>query len=184
VLAAVKVLGADLTAAIAALGGMSGLPGRGLRRTLHLPGGGTIAFIDESYNANPASMRAALAVLGATAPEQGGRRIAVLGDMRELGPEASRLHAELAEPVLAAAVDLVFTVGPEMTHLRAALPAAKRGGHVDRSSEMPALLDAALRPGDVVMVKGSLGTAMAVIVKHLLARSQHAAGAAATAPGG
>jgi UDP-N-acetylmuramoyl-tripeptide--D-alanyl-D-alanine ligase len=185
VLAAVKALGADLTAAIAALGLMSGLPGRGLRRTLHLPGGGTITFIDESYNANPASMRAALAVLGATAPEQGGRRIAVLGDMRELGPEASRLHAELAEPVLAAAVDLVFTVGPEMTHLRAALPAAKRGGHAERSGEMPALLDAALRPGDVVMVKGSLGTAMAVIVKHLLARSQHAAASAAPrAPGG
>src|SRR5579885_2019350 len=121
VLAAVKALGADLETAAAALARMPGLPGRGLRRSLAWKGG-SIELIDESYNANPASMRAAIAVLGATSPGPGGRRIAVLGEMRELGSEASRLHAELAAPLAASGIDLVFTVGEEMAHLQAALP--------------------------------------------------------------
>ncbi len=168
VLAAVKAVGADVAAAATALGRMRGLPGRGLRQAIQRSGG-SIELIDESYNANPASMRAAIAVLGATAPEQGGRRIAILGEMRELGDDASRLHAALAEPLVAAGIDLVFTVGGEMAHLRDALPERMRGGHTATSPEMPPLLDAALRPGDVVTVKGSLSTGMAVIVKHLLA---------------
>ncbi|HZS85247.1 MAG TPA: UDP-N-acetylmuramoylalanyl-D-glutamyl-2,6-diaminopimelate--D-alanyl-D-alanine ligase [Stellaceae bacterium] len=171
VLAAVKALGADLETAAAALARMPGLPGRGLRRSLAWKGG-SIELIDESYNANPASMRAAIAVLGATSPGPGGRRIAVLGEMRELGSEASRLHAELAAPLAASGIDLVFTVGEEMAHLQAALPPAMRGGHVARSSEMPALIDAVLRPGDVISVKGSLSIGMAVVVKHLLAAAE------------
>jgi UDP-N-acetylmuramoyl-tripeptide--D-alanyl-D-alanine ligase len=165
------VVGADLRAAAAALSHMRGLPGRGLRQTIGWPGG-SVELIDESYNANPASMRAAIAVLGATAPAPGGRRIAILGEMRELGDDASRLHAALAEPLVAAGIDLVFTVGVEMAHLRDALPAKMRGGHTATSAEMPPLLDAALRAGDVVSVKGSLSTGMAVIIKHLLATAK------------
>src|SRR5581483_9540439 len=93
-------------------------------------------LVDESYNANPDSMRAALLVLGAIQPKPGGRRIAVLGDMLELGPAASRLHAELAEPVLAARVDLVFTIGREMEHLDRALPPKQRGAHAASSAEL------------------------------------------------
>ena len=113
-------------------------------------------------------MRAALAVLGTIVPRSGGRRIAVLGDMLELGAAASRLHAELAEPVLAAGVDLVFTVGREMQNLDRALPERRRGAHAATSAELVPALITSLRPGDVVMVKGSLGSRMADIVKPLL----------------
>jgi UDP-N-acetylmuramoyl-tripeptide--D-alanyl-D-alanine ligase len=85
------------------------------------------------------------------------------------------LHAELAEPVLAAEVDLVFTVGPEMEHLDRALPSARRSGHAATSAELAPALAAALRPGDVVMVKGSLGSRMADIVKPLLKGAREAA---------
>ncbi len=164
VLAAVKFAGADLAAGAAALAQLPGLPGRGLRQ--ELPSG--VTLIDESYNANPASMRAAIAVLGGSTPRVGGRRIAVLGEMRELGDEASRLHAELAEPLKAAKIDLVFTVGPVMAALRDALPPAMRGGHAASSQEMAPIVATALRSGDIVTVKGSLSMAMATIVKHLL----------------
>src|SRR4029077_3261539 len=99
----------------------------------------------------------------------GGRRIAVLGDMRELGTTSPRLHAELASPVVAANVDLVLTCGPLMNELQMALPRDLRGGHAkDSESLIPAVL-ATVRPGDVVLVKGSLGTRMAPIVAALLA---------------
>jgi len=117
-------------------------------------------------------MRAAIAVLGGATAAADGRRIAVLGEMRELGKDASRLHAELAEPLLAAAIDLVFTVGSEMAHLRDALPAPMRGGHTATAAEMAPLLAEALRAGDVVSVKGSLSIGMASIVKHLLAAAE------------
>jgi UDP-N-acetylmuramoyl-tripeptide--D-alanyl-D-alanine ligase len=178
VLATVAAIGGDVAKAAAALGRLPGLPGRGQRRTLTLHGG-TVELIDESYNANPASVRAALAVLGATPPAAGGRRIAVIGTMRELGAHAERLHAELAAPIIAASVDLVFTAGTDMDGLRAALPERIRGPHRDTTSELAPLVKAALRPGDVVMIKGSLGTRMADIVKPLLAASAAPAGAAA-----
>jgi UDP-N-acetylmuramoyl-tripeptide--D-alanyl-D-alanine ligase len=178
VLAAVKAIGADVAAAAAALGQMPGLAGRGKRHRVALPGG-SFELIDESYNANPASMRAAIAVLGASDVPAGGRRIAVLGTMLELGPDAARLHGELAQPLVEAGIDLVFTVGGDMEKLRAALPEPMRGEHRARSSEMALLLATALRPGDVVTVKGSLGSRMAEIVKPLLAGSQ-----SATPPGG
>ena len=168
VMAAVKAVGGDISAAAMAMGTMEGLDGRGRRHRVALPGG-SFDLIDESYNANPDSMRAALAVLGGSEPQRGGRRIAVLGDMLELGDSASKLHAGLAEPVLAAHVDLVFTVGPEMENLDRALPADRRGDHAGTSTELAPRLAAAIRPGDVLMVKGSLGSRMAVIVKHLLA---------------
>jgi len=167
VMAAVKAAGADISVAAAVMGSLEALDGRGRRHRIAVKGG-EAELVDESYNANPDSMRAALAVLHGISPRPGGRRIAVLGDMLELGATASKLHAELAQPVLAAEVDLVFTVGTEMEHLDRALPAVRRGAHAATSVELVPALMAALRPGDVVMVKGSLGSRMADIVKPLL----------------
>jgi len=177
VMAAVKAAGADISIAAAAMGSLEALDGRGRRHRIAVAAG-EAELVDESYNANPDSMRAALAVLSKIAPRTGGRRIAVLGDMLELGDAASRLHAELAQPVLAADVDLVFTVGREMENLDRALPAARRGAHAATSAELVPALAAALRPGDVVMVKGSLGSRMAEIVKPLLKGVREAALAA------
>ncbi len=167
VMGAVKAAGGDISAAAMAMGTLEGMDGRGRRHRVAMPGG-AFDLIDESYNANPDSMRAALAVLGGAEPQAGGRRIAVLGDMLELGHTASSLHGNLAEPVLAAGVDLVFTVGREMENLDRALPPARLGGHAATSAELAPRLAAAVRPGDVLMVKGSLGSRMAEIVKHLL----------------
>ena len=177
VMAAVKAVGADISIAAAVMGSLDALDGRGRRHRIAVKGG-EAELVDESYNANPDSMRAALAVLRTIVPRPGGRRIAVLGDMLELGASASRLHAALAEPVLAADVDLVFTVGREMEHLDGALPPRRRGGHAATSAELVSALAAALRPGDVVMVKGSLGSRMADIVKPLLKGVREAALAA------
>jgi UDP-N-acetylmuramoyl-tripeptide--D-alanyl-D-alanine ligase len=168
VLAVVAALGLDLGLAAATLASFSPPKGRGQRRHLILPGG-YFELIDESYNASPAAMRAAFAVLGHAKPGPRGRRIAVLGDMREMGPTSPRLHAELAGPLVAAGVDLVLTCGPLMVELDAALPRNKRAGHAaDSQSLIPAVV-ATVRPGDVVLVKGSLGTRMAPIVEALLA---------------
>ena len=124
-------------------------------------------LIDESYNANPASMRAAIALLGQAAVGKHGRRIAVLGDMLELGPQGAELHRGLAEPIAAAAVDLVFCSGPLMRALWEALPSGVRGGYAETAAGLePAVLDA-MRAGDAVMVKGSLGSKMGPIVKAL-----------------
>ncbi|TMJ54645.1 MAG: UDP-N-acetylmuramoylalanyl-D-glutamyl-2, 6-diaminopimelate--D-alanyl-D-alanine ligase, partial [Alphaproteobacteria bacterium] len=106
---------------------LEALPGRGRRSELSW-GGGKLTLIDESYNASPAAVEAALAVLGATPPADGGRRVAVLGDMLELGAASERLHRELAEPLTAAKVDRVFLVGEAVGVLYDALPKAKRGG--------------------------------------------------------
>ena len=162
VLAVSEALGADVAQAAAALGDLRAAAGRGERRRIAV-GPGHAVLLDESYNANPASMCAALAVLG-RAP---GRRIAVLGDMLELGPTTGDLHAGLAAPVEQAGVDLVFTCGPQMQHLHEALPPGRRGCHAQDSAALaPALLDA-LRPGDAVLVKGSLGSRMARVVTAL-----------------
>ncbi|MGE0723358.1 MAG: UDP-N-acetylmuramoylalanyl-D-glutamyl-2,6-diaminopimelate--D-alanyl-D-alanine ligase [Alphaproteobacteria bacterium] len=169
VLAAVHALGADVGIAAAQLAKLSGLAGRGARHSVALPDGSTFTLIDESYNANPASVRAAIDVLAATRPGPGGRRIAVLGDMRELGDFAPRAHLALVEPLIAGKIDLVLCCGPHMSQLHAALPAAMRGGHQSTAAELAPIAAALVRPGDVVTVKGSLGTGMAPIVKRLLA---------------
>jgi UDP-N-acetylmuramoyl-tripeptide--D-alanyl-D-alanine ligase len=118
-------------------------------------------LIDESYNANPASMRAALALLGQTP----GRRVAVLGDMLELGAAGVHLHRGLADAVAENGIDLVFCCGPLMRALWDALPPARRGGYADTSAALEPDVVSAIRPGDVLMVKGSLGSRMAPIVK-------------------
>ncbi len=169
VLAAVDALGADVAAAAATLAEVSAVKGRGKQITIG-EGDRRFVLIDESYNANPTSMRAALDVLRQVDPAPGGRRIAVLGDMLELGLEAARLHAELAAPIDAAGVDLVFTCGTHMAGLAKALPAERRGDHRPSSEQLAALVATAVRGGDVVVVKGSLGSRMAPIVAALLAR--------------
>jgi UDP-N-acetylmuramoyl-tripeptide--D-alanyl-D-alanine ligase len=111
-------------------------------------------------------MRAAFAVLAAAKPT--GRRIAVVGDMRELGEAAPALHEALAAPLAASGVDLVFACGPLMRHLFEALPAAIQGAHRTTAAELAPLVAGALEPGDIVTIKGSLGTRMSDIVKPLL----------------
>jgi UDP-N-acetylmuramoyl-tripeptide--D-alanyl-D-alanine ligase len=170
VLASVALLGADVERAAAALAELAPPKGRGEREVLTLPGGGVFTLIDESYNANPASMRAALELLAQVRVDGVGRRVAILGDMRELGPDADMLHRNLAPSVDEAGIDLVFLCGPHMQALWQALPEARRGGYAATSAELePMVLDVP-RPGDVVMVKGSLGTRMGPIVNSLKAR--------------
>jgi UDP-N-acetylmuramoyl-tripeptide--D-alanyl-D-alanine ligase len=167
VLAVAEALGANVAHAAGSLADLRPPAGRGARRRIAV-GGGHAILIDESYNANPASMRAALAVLGQTP----GRRLAVLGDMLELGEQARHLHAALAQSVERAAVDLVFTCGPHMARLHDALPPARRGAHAPDSAALVADVLDALRPGDVLLVKGSLGSRMASIVAALDAQGE------------
>jgi UDP-N-acetylmuramoyl-tripeptide--D-alanyl-D-alanine ligase len=170
----VKALGADVRAAAEALRDVRAVKGRGARETIAMEGG-SFDLLDESYNANPASMAAALAVLGVATPGPGGRRIAVLGDMLELGPQAGAMHAGLVPAVVAAGCDLVFASGPAMSHLWAELPVSIRGAYAQSSSDIASLVAADIRPGDVVMVKGSLGSRMALVVDALKARAREAA---------
>jgi UDP-N-acetylmuramoyl-tripeptide--D-alanyl-D-alanine ligase len=166
VLATAVLVGADLALAALALADFQPASGRGTSIEIDLPGG-PARVIDESYNANPASVAAALALLGQAPIGQRGRRIAVLGDMLELGPRGRALHRGLLEPVLESAVDLVFCCGPLMRALWLALPASRRGGYAEDSAALEAQVLSAIRAGDVVMVKGSLGSRMAPIVKAL-----------------
>jgi UDP-N-acetylmuramoyl-tripeptide--D-alanyl-D-alanine ligase len=175
VLLAAKLLGVDVRGAADALQDFRAPPGRGARHVLRI-GTGQAVLLDESYNANPASMRAALELLGATTVVAGGRRIAVLGDMLELGPGAELLHRTLARVVLENRIDLVFAAGPLMRALYNALPAGRRGGWAGRAEELEPRLLAAIGRGDAVMVKGSLGSRMGPLVKAL---TRHFAGAAA-----
>ena len=166
VLAAASLAGADLALAALALADFKPSAGRGTRATLSVPGGSAL-LIDESYNANPASMAAAIALLGQAPAGKRGRRIAVLGDMLELGPAGADLHRSLAGPLEKAGVDLVFCSGPLMHALWEALPSNRRGGYAVTAAELePAVLEA-VHDGDVVMVKGSLGSKMGPIVKAL-----------------
>jgi UDP-N-acetylmuramoyl-tripeptide--D-alanyl-D-alanine ligase len=166
VLATAMLVGADLALAALALSELKPTAGRGASIEVDLPGGPALV-IDDSYNANPASVAASLALLGQTAIGPRGRRIAVLGDMLELGPRGRALHRGLIKPVLANAVDLVFCCGPLMRALWQALPASRRGGYAEDSAALEAQVLSAIRAGDAVMVKGSLGSRMAPIVKAL-----------------
>jgi UDP-N-acetylmuramoyl-tripeptide--D-alanyl-D-alanine ligase len=157
-LAAVALLDGDVLNAAAALRNFTALKGRGARFTT-----AGIDVIDDSYNANPASMSAALALLGTAK----GRKIAVLGDMLEMGEGGIAHHAGLAAPIEDNKVDLVFTAGAQMHHLWNALPASRRGGHAANSAELLPQLVAALAPGDTVLVKGSNGARMSVIIEAL-----------------
>ncbi|BBE74502.1 UDP-N-acetylmuramoyl-L-alanyl-D-glutamate-2,6-diaminopimelate ligase [Pleomorphomonas sp. SM30] len=167
VLAAVKLVGADLSRAMMALQRLEPPKGRGKRHTLRI-GGGAATLIDESYNANPTSMRAAIALLK-QARAEGGRRIAVLGDMLELGPESPALHAGLLGPLTDAGVDRVYCAGQQMRELWKLLPRPMRGSYAETSAGLESLVDD-VRAGDVIMVKGSLGSRMGPLVEALIKR--------------
>jgi len=166
VLAAASLAGADLALASLSLSQLVPAAGRGVRRTLEVPGG-EITLIDESYNANPASMAAALSVLGQAKIGPQGRRIAVLGDMLELGPTGAELHAGLNDAIKAGQIDLVFCCGPLMRNLWDSLSTGKRGGYADSAANLEAQVLAAVRAGDALMIKGSFGSKMKTIVAAL-----------------
>lgn len=161
-LAAVALADGDVLNAAAALKDFAAMKGRGARFE-----SGGVTVIDESYNANPASMTAALALLG----QAKSRKIAVLGDMLEMGEGGPAHHAGLADPIADVGVDLVFAAGPQMKALWDALPAAQRGGYAETSAALKDKVLAVLLPGDTVLVKGSFGSKMGLIVDALKARA-------------
>jgi len=166
VLLAAKAFGVDVKMAAAALSSLVSQPGRGERLRLYAKNG-PYTLIDESYNANPVSMAAAISLAGALPLEGKGRRIAVLGDMLELGQNAARLHKEVAADLVANNIDLVFAAGPLSKHLYNALPRHMQGGSRERSSELAPSVVAAVRGGDIVLVKGSNAIKMNAIVDAL-----------------
>jgi len=167
VLGVVAALNLDVAAAARSLSQVSPLKGRGERFEIALPDGGSFTLLDDSYNASPASMRAAFETLSRIEPGQGGHRIAILGDMLELGPASAEHHAGLATPLEEAKIHMVLTVGRAMAHLRDALTPAMRGGHESAADAMVPLAINRIRKGDVVLVKGSAGSRMGVIVEAL-----------------
>ena len=174
VLLMLEALDVSLSDSLAALGSFEPLEGRGAETAIHLKDGG-FTMIDESFNANPLSMAAAIATLGAR--PTAGRRIAALTDMLELGPEAPSFHAALAEPLAAAKVDLVFCAGPLMKSLWDALPPTRRGGYAETAAELSPLVVRAAESGDVVMVKGSKGSKASAVAQALAALERRVGGA-------
>ena len=169
VLAAVKLMGADLARAALALAVAEAAKGRGVHHHLHV-GSGEVLLIDESYNANPVSMAAALALLGRAKTGRKGRRIAVLGDMLELGKHGPALHAELFKAVDGNKVDVLYAAGPLMAHLWEKTPVDRRGAFANSSMELKDSLLDGLQAGDVVMIKGSLGSRMGPLVEAIKER--------------
>lgn len=166
VLLGARALGVDVAEAAKVLGEYSAPKGRGARAALPV-GDGTFTLIDESYNANPASVRAALAVLGNTAPAEDGRRIAVIADMLELGARENELHAELAADVESNNVDLLYCAGPLSKYLYDAVGTGIRGRWAEKAAGLVVPLIDELRAGDVIMLKGSNGSRLGPVVQAL-----------------
>jgi UDP-N-acetylmuramoyl-tripeptide--D-alanyl-D-alanine ligase len=166
-----EALDVPLDAALEGLRTFAPLEGRGALSTVET-GHGPFTLIDESYNANPLSMRAALATL-AVRPTRG-RRIAVLTDMLELGAEAAGSHAGMAGPIEQARVDLVFCAGPLMRALWEDLAPSRRGAWAQTAADLAPLVQAAVRAGDLVMVKGSNGSQASLVVRALKQAAQPA----------
>ncbi|MGI3209709.1 UDP-N-acetylmuramoyl-tripeptide--D-alanyl-D-alanine ligase [Roseovarius tibetensis] len=174
VLAATRALDLDMALAVMALGQWTPYAGRGARQVIRLDRADdahSVLLYDDSYNANPASVGAALEVLAAARVTHDigrvarGRRIAYLGDMKELGPDGPEMHRALADHPAMEGIDLIHTVGPLMQGLAQALPAPKRGRHCDTAQEMAARVRHELDAGDVVLVKGSLSTGLSAVVQ-------------------
>ena len=172
-LAIVQAIGADLAQAVAALGRWTPYKGRGVREVIHLDPidpREALSLIDDSYNANPTSMAASLEVLAGAQTTDGvgrkgkGRRIAFLGDMKELGPDGVALHAGLAHLEATRALDVIHCVGPLMRALYDLLPDHQRGDWYETSAEMCDGLRQKLDAGDVVLAKGSLSMKLGLIV--------------------
>lgn len=162
-------LGLDVQETALSLEHFSEPEGRG--RIVKLPlKSGTLTLIDDSYNASPVSTRAAIAKLADTwrASDGIGRRIAVLGDMLELGQTAPQLHASLADDLAKAGVDMVFTAGPLMRHLHDALPTGGNAVHVAKAEELAEVLLASVQPNDIVLIKGSHGSKMYELAAHFI----------------
>lgn len=174
ILAAANTVGVDLDRASLALNHIRPGPGRG-EQTSVVTLNGTFDLIDESYNANPASMCAALKTLNLTTILREGRRIAVLGDMLELGSDSEKLHKDLATLLEVKNLDLVFTVGNFSKSLHDSLPIHLRGGHSENSDKAASLLVKTVQPGDVVLIKGSNAIGMSKIKKALLDLSERGA---------
>ncbi|TCV60434.1 UDP-N-acetylmuramoyl-tripeptide--D-alanyl-D-alanine ligase [Neorhizobium sp. R1-B] len=166
-LGACLLVNADMPKAMEALAVLRPVKGRGERHLLGI-GEGHLTLIDESYNANPASVRAAIALLASATPEVTGRRIAVLGDMLEMGEFSAAVHEELAGPLLAAGIEHVWLAGPEMAALRDALPESVEVQYYERTADLADFVVRSVIPGDVVMVKSSLGLGFGKIVAALL----------------
>lgn len=169
VLGAVHLVGGDLEKAMAALATFKAEAGRGRQLELKHPKGRVI-LIDESYNANPASMEAALDLLKAAPVANRGRRIAVLGDMLELGSHSQKLHAGLADAVERAETARVFLGGPEMQALSENLPSGMKAEYRASPEELRDLVVDAVRPGDAIMIKSSNGIGFSKIVDALVKR--------------
>jgi UDP-N-acetylmuramoyl-tripeptide--D-alanyl-D-alanine ligase len=161
--------GGDIQVCAAALAAYKVPKGRGAIQTLALKGG-TFTLIDESYNASPAAVRSAIKVLGNMKAENG-RKILVLGDMRELGETSINLHSRLAQDILATDIDLVFCCGDLMRHLFDALPETRRGVHADNSALLASKLIKLIQPNDIMTVKGSLSMGMKMIIEALQSRA-------------
>jgi UDP-N-acetylmuramoyl-tripeptide--D-alanyl-D-alanine ligase len=169
VLGAAHLVEADIGKVAEALADLSAERGRGKRHVLRHPRG-PITLIDESYNANPASMSAAMALLNATPVTGEGRRIAVLGDMLELGEHSAKLHAALAELIVGTGTQTVFLGGPEMRALADILPDEITSGYRAGAKDLKPVLLSALKPGDVVMIKSSKGIGFSKLVDALLGK--------------
>jgi UDP-N-acetylmuramoyl-tripeptide--D-alanyl-D-alanine ligase len=160
-----RALGVELETGLAAVTAFEPLEGRGATRTIRATDGAFI-LIDESYNASPVSVAAAITALGA---RKAGRRIVVLTDMLELGPDSPARHAELAKAVEAANIDLVFCAGPLMRSLWDALPQSRRGRWAPAAAELAPCLVKSVGPGDAVMVKGSRDSKAKLLAEALVA---------------
>lgn len=167
VLAVAHLIGASVPAVALALGDLEAEAGRGKRYRLKLPRG-AFTLIDESYNANPASMKAAMSLLKATEVSEKGRRIAVLGDMLELGAHAKKLHADIAGLIADAGADRVFLAGPEMKALADAMPEGAKFEYRATTAELAPLVLDAVKPGDAVVIKSSKGIGFSKIVDSML----------------
>ncbi|WP_373356642.1 UDP-N-acetylmuramoyl-tripeptide--D-alanyl-D-alanine ligase [Pseudoroseicyclus sp. CXY001] len=172
-LAAASALGADLARALVGLADWAPPPGRGTREEVVLDparDGETLDLIDDAFNANPTSLSASLAVLAAARPRDGagrvekGRRVAILGDMLELGPDEIAMHVAMAEDPAMPALGLIHCVGPRMKHLHEALPLERRGRWAATAEELIPQVARLVDAGDVVLVKGSKGSHVSRIV--------------------
>ncbi|PWK72779.1 UDP-N-acetylmuramoylalanyl-D-glutamyl-2,6-diaminopimelate--D-alanyl-D-alanine ligase [Aminobacter sp. AP02] len=167
VLGAAHLCGADVPTVATALASMTAESGRGQRHILQLPDG-PVTLIDESYNANPASMKAAIELLDATPIYGAGRRIAVLGDMLELGSHSAKLHAALADLIGSTRTDMVLMAGPEMKALADTLPEGFRAEYRAGVEELKTVLLKTIRPGDAVMIKSSKGIGFSRLVEAMI----------------
>jgi UDP-N-acetylmuramoyl-tripeptide--D-alanyl-D-alanine ligase len=178
VLAVVDALGLDLNDAADALGRMEAIAGRG--NVMHIPlASGAAHIFDEAYNANPTSVTAVLAAFGQQRRENGGRKLALLGDMRELGLRSAELHASLARPVLSANLDTLMTVGEQMIHLRRALPNHILGPHYATADDVLPDLAGILRAGDQLLVKASHGMRLYEVIARMHQQFGNGSGVAA-----